>query len=135
MAVIAVCIGLAGCATQAPAPCVYSFSLGIQSSSGTLTADHTLAAPGNQVTFQAVSGAEAVSGSDCPIPLVVADVSGSAVWTVSDPLDVQLSGTAPNAISGEVATCVNATADPVTVTASYTNQGVTKTGTAQLTCK
>jgi hypothetical protein len=94
-----------------------------------------MAAPGNQATFLASSGAEVVSGTGCAIPLVVADVSQSATWTASDMVNVQLSPTPANAIPGEVATCVGATSAPVTVTASYTQQGTTKTATVQLTCK
>jgi hypothetical protein len=92
------------------------------------TADHLAAAPGNKSSFVAAD----VPPDGCPptpSPLRL-----DLKWTVSDTTNATI-GNTQNVDYG-VATCVNATSGPVTVTAAGTNaKGATITGTAMLTCK
>lgn len=93
------------------------------------TADHALAAPGNQVQFFA---GPVVKGQ-CAIAACI-NCSGQA-WTVSDPVNVSISN---NATDNGTATCLGATNGAVTVTATAPvskNSTQTVTGTAALTCK
>jgi hypothetical protein len=93
------------------------------------TADHTASPPGNQAQFRA-SVSPYSSAPGCAVPEVIALVY--ATWSLSDPIDAQISSAA-NATNG-LATCVNLTPDPITVTAAYTANGATQTRTATLTC-
>jgi hypothetical protein len=88
---------------------------------------HNDAPPGNQEKFNAELQPTAPAG--CPVPEYIAIVD--AQWTVSDPINVQISS-APD--SNGVATCAGTTTGAVTVTATYTQDGVTKSATAPLTC-
>lgn len=91
------------------------------------TADHTAAPPGNSVHF----GSFAIFGPNCspPPPAVFEAVT----WSVSDPVNVSIDNTqGPNF---GVATCKNATAGPITVTASGTlPSGKPASASASLTC-
>ena len=68
------------------------------------TADHSASAPGNQAQF-AVSSTVA---GNCPL---VADKVGT--WSTSDPAKTTISNSAPNQ---GLASCINATSSPATIT-------------------
>ena len=89
----------------------------------TATADHTVVAPGNQVQF---STSLTTSGS-CALPQNI--VLGS--WSTSDPTDITISSQQP---TQALATCVNATTSPATVSYSGTQFGYSF-APATLTCK
>ena len=124
-------VGLVGCASAPPPQsCPAQFELSVNP--GTATADHSSTAPGNQQKFTAYSSPTVANASgQCAEPAVEAAVN--ATWTSSDPLDVSVSS-APGATNG-VAICSGMTSSPVTLTATYVIAGVTKTGTAELSCK
>ncbi len=77
----------------------------------TAMADHSATAPGNQVQFSIKS---TVTGN-CPS---VADQAGS--WSASDAVNTSISNQAP---TQGLATCLNATPSPVTITESGTVRG------------
>jgi hypothetical protein len=77
------------------------------------SADHGATAPGNQVQFSIKS---TVTGN-CPL---VPDQGG--VWSTSDSLNTTISNQAP---TQGLATCLNATSSPVTITESGTVRGHT----------
>ena len=122
-----------GCAS-APA-CVTSFSLqvGAVDANGAAkaagNADHTQATPGNQQQYRASSGPTVVSGQ-CALPALVKLVHPQ--WTTSDAVDISISS-ADDATNG-LATCLGATLQPATLTATYTANGTTKTTSTTLTC-
>ena len=84
-------------------------------------ADHSASAPGNQAQFSIKS---TVTGN-CPL---VADQAGS--WSTSDAVNTTISNQAP---TQGLATCLNATPNPVTITESGTVRGHSITP-ATLTC-
>jgi hypothetical protein len=84
-------------------------------------AHHSAIAPGNQVQFSIKS---TVTGN-CPL---VADQAGS--WSTSDTVNTTISNQAP---TQGLATCLNATSSPVTITQSGTVHGHSITP-ATLTC-
>jgi len=85
------------------------------------SADHSATAPGNQVQFSIKS---TVTGN-CPL---VADQAG--VWSTSDSVNTTISNQPP---TQGLATCLNATPSPVTITESGTVRGHTITP-ATLAC-
>jgi len=118
-----------GCAAPPQSPaCGITDVLTVEPTSA--TADHAASAPGNQAQFQAIVAPHATAPG-CPVPQYVLLVD--ATWTLSDPLDAQISSAA-NSTNG-LATCNNAVSNPITVTAMYTASGVTQTATGTLTCK
>ena len=123
-------LGLMGCAaTQNPTSgCSLTNVLSVGPTAA--TADHAATAPGNQAQFQATLAPHA-SAPGCPVPQYIALVD--ATWTLSDPLDAQISSAA-NSTNG-LASCVNAASNPITVTATYSVSGVMQTQSATLTCK
>jgi hypothetical protein len=84
------------------------------------TADHS-APPGNQVQFSLQTAVEGM----CPM---VADQLGS--WSTSDPINTTISN---DASTDGLATCLNATPGPVTITNSSRVRGKTYPS-ASLTC-
>jgi hypothetical protein len=90
----------------------------------TATADHALAAPGNQVQFTASS---TVTGN-CPL---TPDTLGS--WSTSDAANTTLT-TNPQSPTQTVATCRNATPSPATISYSGTVRGRPFTS-ATMSCK
>jgi len=86
-------------------------------------ADHTAAPPGNQVQFSVISQ---TSGA-CACSLVVT----AASWTTSDPVNTAISNQPP---TQGLATCLNATPSPATITYTGTFCGHQFTP-ATLTCK
>ena len=81
------------------------------------TADHTAIPPGNQVSFAAVP----VAQPGCALPEIV---PYPATWSTSDPVNTSIGATTG------LATCINATSTPATITATA---GGTS-GTATLSC-
>jgi hypothetical protein len=75
------------------------------------TADHSAAVPGNQVQFSLSS---TVTGN-CPL---IPDFAG--VWSTSDPGNTTISNQAP---PQGLATCLNATPAPATISNSSTIRG------------
>jgi hypothetical protein len=114
----------AGCGGGAP-DC--SVALALSVAPPTATADHLASPPGNQVSFV---GADAPPPGCPPTP---GAIRPDLKWSVSDPVNVAIGNT--QGVDYGVATCKNATAGAVTVTATGTNQrNATITGTAMLTC-
>lgn len=105
-----------------------SVALALAVAPATASADHLAASPGNKVQF--VAGDQPPPGC----PPTPGPVRADLKWTVSDPVDVTIGNT--QGVDYGVATCNNATAGPVTVTATGLNsKGATITGTAMLTCR
>jgi len=96
--------------------------------SGAAPPDHTAKPPANQEQFNAYTIAD--EGS-CRLPVPI--TPSRATWTVSDIGNVKISS-AQDATNG-LATCVRATAGPVTVTATVTLDSFTNSGTSTITCK
>ena len=94
----------------------------------TATADHAAAAPGNQISFIAFDGLR----PGCPP--TPGPIRTDLKWSVSDTVNTKIGNTLN--VDYGVATCINATPSPVTVTATGTNRlGSTITGAATLACK
>jgi len=96
----------------------------------TATADHAAAAPGNQVSFIAFDGLR----PGCPP--TPGPIRTDLKWSVSDTVNTKIGNTLN--VDYGVATCINATPSPVTVTATGTNgagTGALISGSATLTCK
>jgi len=92
------------------------------------TADHAAAAPGNKISYVA---SNSVRPGCIPTP---GPIRTDLKWSVSDAVNTTI-GNTPNVDYG-VATCINATPSPVTVTAAGPNGvGTTITGTGTLACK
>jgi len=94
------------------------------------TADHAAAAPGNQVQFAAQVGRTIPKG--CPLPPYAA--TWPAVWVSSDPTDVQVNNSQSRSLNG-LTTCVAATKGAATLTATYTEDKLSASGTGTITCK
>ncbi|HET9839504.1 MAG TPA: hypothetical protein VFR84_14830 [Candidatus Angelobacter sp.] len=116
----------AGCGGKSKPDCTIALALSVAPQSA--TADHAAAPPGNKVSFV---GADSVVPGCIPTP---GPLRLDLKWSVSDTVNTSI-GNTPNVDYG-VATCINATPAPVTVTATGTNRlGSTITGTATLACK
>jgi hypothetical protein len=86
------------------------------------------AAPGNRISF---FGSDVLPNGCIPQP---GPFRTDLKWSVSDTANVSI-GNTPNVDYG-VATCINATPSPATVTATGPNRlGATMTGSSTLTCK
>jgi hypothetical protein len=95
-----------------------------------VSADHTAAAPGNQVHFYA---SPVVPGKSCSLAACVN--CWGQTWTISDPINVSISN---NGTDNGVATCMGVTNGAVAVTATApASHGSARsvTGTATLTCR
>jgi hypothetical protein len=95
---------------------------GIKVNPSAATADHGANPPANTAQFFA----DYTAVSACQFPPL------RPAWTASDPVNVNISS-ATDSTNG-TATCLNPTADPVTVTATATASGKTFTATGTLTC-
>jgi hypothetical protein len=115
-----------GCGGAASPNC--GIAVGLAVAPPTASADHLAASPGNKISF--VAGDTFPQGCiPRPGPLRL-----DLHWTVSNTTDVTI-GNTQNVDYG-VATCINATSAPVTVTATGTNGlGNTISGTAALACQ
>jgi hypothetical protein len=121
-------IAVAGCGgkTQMQVNCGVALQLSVAPQSA--TADHAAASPGNKTSYVA---ADAPPPGCIPTP---GPLRTDLKWSVSDTVNTTI-GNTPKVDYG-VATCINATPSPVTVTAAGPNSlGATITGTATLTCK
>jgi hypothetical protein len=118
--------GSTGCGGRSSPDCSIATALAIAPT--TATADHLAAAPGNKISF--------VAGNALPngCPPQPGPLRQDLKWSVSDPANVSIGNTLN--VDYGVATCINATPAPVTVTASGPNRlGATITGSSSLTCK
>jgi hypothetical protein len=114
-----------GCGGKSQVDCT-PLDLGV--SPQTATADHAAAPPGNQASFIAFNGLR----PGCPP--TPGPIRTDVKWSVSDTVNTKIGNTLN--VDYGVATCINATPSPVTVTATGTNGlGATITGTATLACK
>jgi len=86
------------------------------------TADHTALPPGNQVQYSGMLQYP----SGCTVPAIVPILT----WTTSDTTDISITGGPANPA---VATCLNATPQPATITAALPTSGLK--GTASLSCR
>lgn len=118
------CCALAGCGSSTTVCKLTAINVFPQNA----TADHAAAAPGNQQQFAAF----AASGtSGCAVAL---SNLTNATWSVSDPVAASI-GNVQGPNYGN-ATCLAATASPVTVTATVpAGDGTTVSNTASLSCK
>lgn len=91
------------------------------------TANHSAAAPGNQVSFGVGFALGPGSASTCGIPALVIAPS-EFTWVSSDPINAPISNVAATA---GVATCVGATTVPATISVSSTGS----IQVAKLTCE
>jgi len=121
---------LSGCAAGAggTSGCTITTTLAVGPASG--TADHSAAAPGNQQKFTATELSSSITPG-CAVPAVVPIVYPA--WTSSDPIDVTVSSAADS--TNGLATCVNATLAPVTLTATTGTGANAQTAKVTLTCK
>ena len=115
---------LAGCAVT-PTATVNNCSLKVGVLPTPAVADHTAAAPGDQVAFNV--GFVGPFPPGCAVPTVVYNPA-NFTWVSSDPVNAPISNAAATA---GVATCVGATTVPVTISISPAGT----TATATLTCK
>lgn len=116
-------IGCGGSTTLTPA----CFITGINVFPKTATVDHTAAPPGNTQHFDAFQSS---APSGCGFQLANLQ---NATWTVSDMVDASI-GNQQNVNYG-TATCINAAASPITVTATVpSGNGTNVSATATLTC-
>ncbi len=90
---------------------------------------HAAKSPGNQQKFNAYAGG--LSGPGCATPQVIGPVQ--ATWSTSQPAVVQISN-AKDQTNGLV-TCVGATNGAATLSASFTQEGITETATTSVTCQ
>jgi hypothetical protein len=122
---------LTGCAVNASTGQQCTNGLAMNISPASATADHTQAAPANQVKFQSVVSPTASPG--CAVPTWV--MLATPAWTNPDSKDISIDSSSDVSMNG-LATCAGATSGPVTLTASFTlgtNAPVTQAVT--LTCK
>jgi hypothetical protein len=123
--VVIVSAGCGGTSQRQP-DCSVAVGLGVAPNNA--TADHAAAPPGNKVPFVA---SDTLPVGCIPTP---GPIRFDLKWSVSDTVNTKI-GNTPNVDYG-VATCINATPAPVTVTATGANRlGNTITGTAILACK
>jgi hypothetical protein len=128
-------LALAGCAASSgptaklDGGCPAAYELQISPTSA--TADHSASAPGNQQKFMATSPNIFATGNGCVESALLELVHPQ--WTSSDPLNVSVSSA--NDDTNGTATCTGMTGEPVTLSATFTQNGITKTGSALLSCK
>ena len=109
---------IAICCGTSSDTCVITTSINPQNAS----ADHNAATPGNQVQFSLSSSEK----GNCPL---TPDFVG--VWSTSDPVNTTISNQAP---TQGLATCLNATSSPATITNSST-VGVRTYSSTTLVCR
>jgi hypothetical protein len=115
---------LIGCGGKTATICTVN---SINVSPATATVNHLAAPPGNTQQFDAF---QTSAPSGCAFQL---SNLKTATWAVSDPVNVSISNVQDNTYG--VATCKNATAGAVTVTATVPKgDGTNVTNTASLTC-
>lgn len=120
---VIVCVG---CGGHSQPDCSTAVALGLLPASA--TADHAAAAPGNKVSF---IGFDTLPNGCIPTP---GPIRQDLKWSVSDTVNTTIGNTLN--VDYGVATCINTTPAPVTVTATGTNRlGAMISGTATLACK
>jgi len=112
------CVLLNSCATSTNNRCVVVATI----TPPVASSDHTAAPPANQVQFSLSSKVQ----GNCPL---TADKLGN--WSTSDPANTAISSQ-PNSYG--VATCINATSTPATITNDGNIRGYSFTPST-LTCK
>jgi hypothetical protein len=129
IAVLTISAILAGCGGGSPDCTVMSLNIGPP----TAAANHLAASPGSQAVFVGFDNLGALP-SACFGNIAIAQAMRLDLkWTVSDSVNVTIGNT--QGVDYGVATCHNATAGPVTITATGPNaKGATISGTASLTC-
>jgi len=117
--------GLLGCGGKTATMCKIT---ALNVSPATATVSHAAAPPANAQHFDAFQTAAAAG---CAFAL---SNLTTATWTVSDPVNVNIGATFSDPAFG-TATCKNAMADAVTVTATVpAGDGTNASNTASLTC-
>ena len=117
--------GLLGCGGKTTTMCKIT---GFRVSPATATVSHTAAPPANTQHFDAFQ-TSAPAGCGFALSNLT-----TATWTVSDTVNVSIGATSSDPAFG-TATCKNATAGAVTVTATVpVGDGTNLTNTASLTC-
>ena len=119
-------IACAGCGGHSQPDCSVAVALGVLPNNG--TADHAAASPGNKVSF---FGSDVLPNGCIPTP---GPLRQDLKWSVSDTTNTTIGNTLN--VDYGVATCINSTPAPVTVTATGTNRlGAMISGMATLACK
>jgi len=124
-------IPLAGCAVSASTSQECASGITMKVTPASAAADHSQAAPGDQVRFQAV--VTPTSSPGCATPAWA--MTATPTWANPDPKDISIDSSSDTSKNG-LATCLGPTNGPVTLTATFTlgtnppaSQAVT------LTCK
>ena len=122
------CVCVASCGGGGPCTVI-----GLNVTPKNSTANHSAASPGNAIQFFATT----VVPSGCVNTANASDAQSlpRVTWSVSDPVNVSISNTLDG--TAGTATCLNATAGAITVTASFPpspTQSKQVAGTAKLTC-
>jgi hypothetical protein len=125
---ILACIALAGCGSSNCNNLTYTLHV-TQSVTPAGGPNHAAPPPGNQEQFTATLDPDPKTG--CVINFAVP--RALAAWTVSDPKDITTSSAKDD--TNGLATCLHATAQPATVTASYPQNGMTQTASTTMSCK
>ena len=107
LALVFLCASMAACGGISSDRCVVTNAIAPVNA----TADHNATAPGNEVQFSLSS---TVKGN-CPL---IPDFAG--VWSTSDSVNTTISNQAP---TQGLATCLNATSTPATISNSGTVRG------------
>ena len=125
LAMFVLILVFAGCGGNSAVMCKIN---SITVSPATATVSHTAASPGNTQQFAAFIASEP---SGCAFQL---STLTTATWSVSGPANVSIGATSQDPAYGK-ATCKNATAGSITVTATVpAGDGTTVSRTASLTC-
>ncbi|HEX7286244.1 MAG TPA: hypothetical protein VF532_08685 [Candidatus Angelobacter sp.] len=114
LSVLLCCLLISGCGGSTQNSCTITANVAPASA----IADHTLAPPGNQVQFAAQSGAV----GNCPL---APDILGT--WSTSDTTNTSIN-------QQGLATCLNATTTPATVSNSGMVRSTKAFAPATLTC-
>ena len=118
---------LVGCASPDCSNPTTTFSV----TPATATADHLAKAPGNQAQFRPQSTNTYPAG--CAVPVLYPPAILDAIWTSSDPINVQISSVVGP--TNGLATCVGATHGAVTITGKSSSAANALVSTASLTCQ
>ncbi len=130
LAIMAISATVAGCGGRGNPPNCIVGSLNI--SPATATANHVSASPGNQAQFFGTDATNLLPAG-CVSVAITQAMRTDLKWATSDPASVSIGNTA--GVNYGLATCNNATAAAVTITATGPNaNNNTIAGTAKLTC-
>ena len=128
VSILACTIALAGCGSTNCNNLTYTLHV-TASTTPAGGPNHAAPSPGNQEQFSATLDPDPNAG--CVINYMVP--RALATWTVSDTRDISISSAKDD--TNGLATCPHATAQPATVTASYTQNGMTQTASTTMSCK